>query len=257
MPGGFELAGGGPNRGAAMLRLGVVVLATAASACVTIPTGTARTLDKGKWQIQAGETGIFSKDTGARADGAQVTRSGGVTAMSLGAAYGVSDRVEVGAGVAMSVNYAVGSLSTKLALVRAPDASSGIDLSVAPSIAGWVQFARSSGAGTDESANGLVSLQLPLLLGLNLSGGHQVITGITAAGIYFGGGGDELRSVYAGASLGFAWKITDGFRFVPQLALGHLWNIYATTEPGNIEPDPWPLRGNYGQVSLGLLLGGD
>lgn len=235
----------------------VPLVSLAVCGCVGLPAGGARTLDRGRWQVQAGERALVQRQTGLRDDGTtRYTWYGGVTGMYLGVAYGATDRLEVDAGALMTSNAALGTLGAKIALLRAPAPDSGLDLSVAPSIGGWAQFAWSDRGGGSSSAGAAFTMQqLPVLLGLNLPGGHQAIAGVTLANVYMVANDVDADTMYAGGHLGFSWRIAGGFRFLPQVAVGRAWRVKGprSTEGGG----PLDIRGTITQVGLDVLLGGD
>ena len=238
-----------------MLKATVLLAALAASGCLSVPVGGARTLDQGRWQVQVGEGAFSVKSSGTHADGEPLEMLTGSTNMHLGVAYGVTDRVEVGGGMTLFGTYAIGSLRAKFALLRAPRPDAGVDLSLAPALAGWGLASETNNSSTAQAA---ASLQLPLLLGLNLAGGHQVILGASVANNYEATGGAETAALYAGGMLGFSWKITDGFRFFPQVAYGRMWPVWTKVSTSPTGPQDALLpASNIGQVSLAFLLGGD
>ena len=203
--------------------------------------GTARTLPRGKGQLFVAPGGMvlqeFQRDpvTGR-------PESFGMPTVEFGGRYGVTDGVEVGGKL-----WFVGSeLSGKFALARSESADAGLDVALAPAVS--IYPFRSG----DLNAT-YAWLHLPLLLGLNTGGGSQLVIGPRASGMFIRGSGDGVTALWLGGSLGYAWKVGDGFRILPELSLAYPASVrLGQTSATSLEP-----KGALIQGSVGFLFGGD
>ena len=130
-----------------------------------------------------------------------------------GVRYGLADRVELAA-TAGTFGVAAGP---RIQLARSPDATRGIDVALAPELAFTLP---------DKPA-----VDLPVLIGWNLPGGHQLVA--SARIVYqqhWGVGGESgpVQFAYAGGSIGFVWQAFAHVALVPEVAF--LTQIYA--QPG-------------------------
>ncbi len=201
--------------------------------------GTARTLPKGKGQFFVAPGGMVLKDFQRDSNGQY--ESFGLPTVEFGGRYGVSDGVEVGGKVWMMG----AELDTKFALLRAPTADAGLDLALAPSLS-FYPFT----SGDQNATYGW--LHLPLLVGVNL-GGSQLVVGPRVSGMLITGSGDDISAIWLGGSLGYAWKVGDGFRVLPEVSVAYpaRVTVSATTDT-DLVPDGAIIQG-----SIGLLFGGD
>lgn len=201
--------------------------------------GTARTLPKGKGQFFVAPGGMVLRDFQRDSNGQY--ESFGLPTVEFGGRYGVTDGVEVGGKVWMMG----AEIDGKFALLRAPSADEGLDVSLAPAVS---LYPFTSG---DQNAT-YAWVHLPLLVGVNL-GGSQLVLGPRASGMFITGSGDDVTALWLGGSLGFAWKVGDGFRLLPELSVAYPAHVRvgadATTD---LEP-----KGAIIQGSIGLLFGGD
>jgi hypothetical protein len=218
--------------------LGVIVLA----GCPSFTTmGTARTIEKGKGQFYVAVGGVSLADFEQDASGESL--SVGLPSFELGGRYGVADGVEVGGKI-----FPIGAeLNAKIALVR-PETPSGLNLSVGPA-ASVYPFT------TGDETVTLAWLHLPLLVGLNV-GGSELVIAPRISDLIVTGGGDSINTVFAGGSLGFAWKVSDGFRILPEISFAT--PIFYAVEAGSASgSDTINPQGAIVQANIGFLLGGD
>ena len=221
--------------------LALAPLAVLLTGCPSFTTmGTAKTLPKGKSQMYVA-TGAISL-----ADFQQDSATGSYDSFTMpsfevGGRFGVSERVEVGGKV-----WPLGAeLNAKLGLARA-DEGGGLSLALAP--AGSL-YAFSSG----DAKGTYVWLHLPVLVGLDLPGGSELTIGPRISDMIVSSGGDTLNVVWLGGSLGFAWKVSDGFRILPELTFAYPASAsVGGTSVTNLEP-----KGGVIQANLGFLFGGD
>lgn len=179
------------------------------SACPSTSTlKSARTLDEGKLRFAvAPEFSVFSLG-GTPLKKPQI---------EMAARYGLTDDIEIGAklwlpGMAADVKYA---------LVRSQDGNSGWDISLDPGI-GYVGGISGTATG-DGSELHVLTFYLPVLFGYNLGGGNQVVLGpklIDQIWMTADDEGSTINLLYAGSSVGFVWKLTDGLRLIPEVSFG-------------------------------------
>ncbi|HUJ61571.1 MAG TPA: hypothetical protein VLX92_23865, partial [Kofleriaceae bacterium] len=130
-----------------------------------------------------------------------------------GLRYGASDAVELDAHVG---TFGV-SAGAKLQLERSADAQGGVDIAFAPAL--------------ELTLPDKPAIELPVLVGWNFHGGHQLVASLRV--VYqqhwgVGGQADPVSFAYAGGSIGFAWQITRRLALFPEIAA--LTQIYA--QPG-------------------------
>ncbi len=226
------------------------LVAIASAGCITaLPPGTARTLPRGAWQVNAAQTDVIVSQ---RSDVESGTSH--LFGPELGIRYGVTDRVEVG-GRLVPMG---GALGAKFAVLRAPTAENGIDLAIAPE--GFVL----GEVGQAGDQNWIALVQVPVLVGISLRG-HQLVGGVHLAQMLqqstsLGTPPSETRYrrdvTVVGTSLGLAFRVTRGFRIYPQAGIG--WpareHVVTTSAPAGYE---LPRLSRWAQASLGFLLGGE
>jgi hypothetical protein len=202
--------------------------------------GTARTLPRGKGQFFVAPGAVVLRDFQRDTSGAN--DSVAFPSTEVGGRYGVTDRFELGA-KAWSLGV---EIDTKFQLARSETPDAGVDLAVAPAISVYPFFA----GDTDAT---YAYLHLPLLVGVNTRGG-QLVLGPRVSNLFVKGSGGNINVVLLGGSLGYAWKIGDGFRLLPEASVA--WPVHvrdgSTTTLETLEP-----RGAMIQASLGFLFGGD
>lgn len=133
--------------------------------------------------------------------------------VEAGVRYGLADRVELAAH-AGTFGIAAGP---RIQLLRSADPTHGVDVAIAPELA----FTLPDKPAAD----------VPVLVGWNLPGGHQLVA--SARVVYqqhwgVGGVSGPVHFAYAGGSVGFVWQAFAHVALVPEVAF--LTQIYA--EPG-------------------------
>jgi hypothetical protein len=218
--------------------IGVMLLA----GCPSFTTmGTARTIEKGKGQFYVALGGISLQDWETDSSGS--SNSIGLPSFELGGRYGVADGVEVGGKI-----FPIGAeLNAKVALIR-PETPAGLNLSVGPAAS---VYPFTTGGDTFTMA----WLHLPLLVGMNM-GGSELVVAPRISDLIITGGGDGINTVFAGGSLGFAWKVTDGFRILPEVSISTPI-FYAVKAGSTTASDTLNPQGAIVQANVGILLGGD
>ncbi|OJT26520.1 hypothetical protein BO221_00275 [Archangium sp. Cb G35] len=163
-----------------------------------VSTGMARTVDPGKLQV--------SLSGGLQGNVSYIPQG------ELAVRYGVTERVDVGARLFLPG----AEVDARFALLRAPSLKSGVDVTLAPSLAYVLPMS--------STTPGLVFPSLPLLVGFNL-GGSQLVLGPRVG--YVIKTGQSLTSqsfdgnIIVGSSLGLAIPIGQVFRIVPEVSLLH------------------------------------
>jgi hypothetical protein len=123
--------------------------------------------------------------------------------------YGVSERVDLG----VRFGSSLAELQAKILLTQPGDPD--LAISLAPSLSG-VYF------GTGDEDVGYTNLALPLLIGFKTDGGSEFVLGPRVIGTRVSGGiGNDSGSINVlsvGASVGFALRVANGFRLMPEVA---------------------------------------
>ncbi len=176
--------------------------------------GTARVIPKGETQVQIAIGGQQLRDWSVSDSGALESIT--VPGFELGVSHAVSDTVEVGGKI-----WLVGAeLDSKFQLVRSASPGSGIDVALAPALS-FYPLSMENNAG-DRATGGLAWVHLPLLVGVNLSGGSQIILGprISDSIVWSSAGGvsESANLFWMGGSLGIAFKAGDRFRIQPMVS---------------------------------------
>ena len=225
---------------AAAVLFGAAVGLVAGSACTSSTLQLARTTPRGETST-------------AMAAGVQVFSVSGkrqrVPQFEVGGRYGLTDRIDVGARVWLPY----WELDTKFQLARSPTPTEGWDLAVAPGI-GYL-----GGIPGDREGSGAylhtAALSTTLYVGKNFADGSQLILAPRAVDFVMAGYAEAAGAInllYAGGSVGFAWKVTKSVRLVPQVSA--LFNVVGSlADFGTVVG----LGGMHGQASLGVLFGGD
>lgn len=203
--------------------------------------GTARTIEKGKGQFYVAVGGISLESFETNSTGQ--AKSVGLPSFELGGRYGVAEGVEVGGKI-----FPVGAeLNAKFALVR-PAEPQGLNLSVAPA-ASLYPFSNGDNRVL------LAWLHLPVLCGLNF-GGSELVVAPRVSDLILSDGTSSINTVFVGGSLGVAFKVSDGFRILPEVSIATpVW--YAVTSPTASTSNRIDPRGAIVQANVGFLMGGD
>jgi hypothetical protein len=172
----------------------------------------------------------------------------------FGVRYGVTDSFEMGFKA-----WLIGAaLEAKIGLMRAESMQSGIDVSFYPGVS-FLTLGAGIGSGTSVGGSTL-TLNLPVLIGINMNG-HQLVLGprimdlISSGTVNLGDGTTStgiVNNVLVGTSVGFAFKLSDSFRILPEISM--LYPAFSTSASGT-SVNPF---GNTFliQAGLGLLFGG-
>jgi hypothetical protein len=202
----------------------LIICASTISGCYPFTVvGRAHTVEAGHLELLAapGASGI------AVADADQNLKP----RIEVGARYGVSDRLDLGLRVGDS-----GALATaRFQLLRAPSNGLGGEALIAPGIA--------------YTFNDKLSFELPVLFGLTLHNGHELVLAPRVVEMLdFGeaGIGHPAQFVFVGGSVAFVWQVWSRVALVPEL--GVLVNVYS--EPGF---STFTAAGPALQAALGVL----
>jgi hypothetical protein len=179
--------------------------------CYSFPTmGRARIVDPKQVEAWAAvEALIIATPGGAKQQSGASERP----VVEAGIRYGLTGSVELDAHIS---SFAI-SAGTRIQLLRAPSDETGVDIALAPALAFTVP---------DKPA-----VELPVLVGFNLSGRNQIVA---AARVVFqqhygvGGVSGPINFAYAGGSVGFVWQIARHVALLPEVAV--LTQIYS--DPG-------------------------
>ncbi len=242
------------RRGRVFARFIPGLVALLAGGCITtLPLGSARTVPRGTIQVHATQSIVRGEPSGTPdPDFRDAFAHPGYATPELGVVYGITDRVEAGA----RLRARGGGIGAKVAHHRAPSVERGIDVAVAAEAGVFGTYEKDA-----DAAEGIAYAQVPLLVGVNLSG-IQLVAGahyehVRGWGICINDG--ECDVDMAGGSLGVSIPVRNGLRLYPQL--GTTWVVHQrTSPPQGANPtywDPGDYRGRIVQVSLGFLLGGE
>lgn len=223
------------------LALLAALAALLSTGCATFTSlGSARTIDEGTSQL------FVAPEMG------RVKRNGKPLwspQLELGARYGFSESVELG----LRLWLPNASLDAKVQLVRAESEHEGFDLAIDPSV-GYLGGFSGTATGEGDTLH-VLTFGLPLLVGWNVGGGHQVVGSVKAIDQIWTGTGDATMTanlLFVGGSLGFLWRVTDGFRLMPEVGAG--FPIAQTLSGFGTDVG---FDGLSGQVGVALLFGGD
>jgi hypothetical protein len=212
------------------------------TACPSFTTmGTARTLDKGKGQfyVATGVMSLQSFQQDANGDRLSLT----LPSFEFGGRYAVTDRFELGGKV-----WPIGAeLNGKVALLRTPQLGAGLNVALAPAVS---VYAFSAGDSTSAT---YAWIHLPLLLGIGVPGGSELTIGPRVSDMLVASKSDTLNVVFLGGSLGYAWRLGDGVRILPEVTFAYPVSADVGGQ-GVTDLEP---RGGMLQVNVGLLLGGE
>jgi hypothetical protein len=199
--------------------------------------GLARTLDQGQGQfaLSPGLTNVAWAGTNS---------SLSVPQIEVAVRYGITDNFEVGA----KAWFLGAQIEGKVGLLRS-NGESGVDLALNPALS-YLGTSFSSG-GTTANA-GVTTISLPLLAGFNFAG-HQLMIGpklvdqIYYAGAESSGTGAAVTGnvLFAGSSFGFALKLSNSFRVMPEVSV-----LYPVANSTGAAFNP------MFQVGVGFIFGG-
>lgn len=207
-----------------------------AAGCATIGTvQTARPIDQGTVQVGL-EPGLWG-----------IQDRGWVPTANISARYGVSRRMDLGA------RFGAGGLGVtgKFALTDPWD--DRLVVSVAPSVGGF-------GLGVLGVGTRSYHAQVPLIVGVGIRGGHELVLAPKLAGWTISGSAGVARGrsmiVGAGGTVGLSLRVGNGVRILPEI--GMVQPIAGRTS-GKILW--WQVDTRAGipiyQATVGILLGGE
>lgn len=222
------------------------VFASAASLGCVLGTGcvsvshvqTADTLGAGKFQFAlepgVGGAAVISDENG----------SGGLyyPHVDLAARYGVTDRVDLGVRFGSSLV----ELQSKFLLTSPDDVDKAISL--APSVMGVFL-----GSDEDPDAVSYMNLTLPVLVGFKTSGGSELVLGPRITGTRLSAGDESVNILSAGASVGYALRVTEGFRLMPEVGVSV--PLLGEVDFGGDSEVASGFGGGFVQFKLGFLFG--
>ncbi|WP_245919083.1 hypothetical protein [Melittangium boletus] len=222
---------------AAALSLGLL-----GSGCASISqVQTADTLGAGKFQF-ALEPGLAHLAVAESETGTEA--SANLPQFDIALRYGVTDRLDLGARLGTSLVELQGKY-----LFTNPE-NPTLAVSLAPSLSGFV-----GGAGPVDV--GYVRLALPLLVGFKTSGGSEFVLGPRLEGTRFLAGADgssaSLNYLSGGASVGYALRVSEGFRLMPEVAYSRPFAGAVTA--GDQAAGGTVNAGGTWQFKLGFLFG--
>jgi len=208
--------------------------------------GTARTIPKGETAFHVGVGGQQLRNW--ESSSSSGTESLTFPAFEIGVSHAVSDSVEVGG----KIWFLGAEINSKFQLLRSSTPGSGIDLALAPALS-FYPLSGENDAGQTTSG-GLAFVHLPLLIGVNV-GESQLVLGPRISNTFLwgsAGGTSESASIFwLGGSLGFAWKLGDTFRILPEIAVAY--PVGATS--GTKATLDLAFEGAIIQAQLGLIFG--
>jgi len=205
---------------------------------------TADTLGEGRFQF-AFEPGVG----GAALVGG--SESGVVSAyyphVDMSLRYGVTDQVDLG----VRLGSSLAELQSKFLLTQPSDPLKAISL--APSVSGAF-----FGASSDEVAWSYLNVSVPVLLGFKSRGGSELVLGPRVMWTRLAGEvADEnaaINIISLGASVGYAIRVTEGFRLMPEVAYSMPVIGEVSARRSNSEALSG-FAGGIAQFKLGFLFG--
>jgi hypothetical protein len=219
-------------------RLRILAAAAALAAltgCPSISTmGTARTIPQGTTQVLV--SGAYSSlQDFAISDGKPETVS--VPSFELGARLGVNDWMDVGGKV-----YTAGAqVDAKFQLHRSQTPTRGFDLAISPAVSFYPYSGGVYGWG-----------QLAVPLGFNIGGGDQLVLSPRAAYLAFTAKDGSGHALYAGGSLGYAFRVgRGGLQLLPEVSVAV---PMSKKLPTSVEAK-FALEGPIYQAGVGFLFG--
>ena len=137
--------------------------------------------------------------------------------VEIGGRYGITDNWEMGAKLWLPGI----EINSKIAILRSKDENSGFNLSFTPGVS---YLGGVSGTATGDGYElHVLTLYGALHAGWNVGGGHEIVVSPKLANQTWTTEDEEgttANLLFLGGSLGFVWKITEGFRLLPEIAVG-------------------------------------
>ncbi len=196
--------------------LALVPILAFLTGCPSFTTmGTARTLPEGTTQFYVASGGVQLRDFRSTSGTGSTLETIGLPQFELGARHGVAESVEVGG----KIWFLGAELNSKVQLHRSDTPDSGIDLALGPALSAY-PFTAQDSSGKDVQAI-FAWAHLPLLIGVNVPGGSQLVLGPRISDLIAASGGNMTNVFWAGGSLGYAWKIGPTFRILPEVSIAY------------------------------------
>lgn len=216
-----------------------LLLGVAGTGCVSVShVQTADTLGAGKFQfaIEPGLAGaaVISDDTNAGVYYPHV---------DLAARYGITDRVDLG------VRFGSSLVELQSKFLLSDPNNPDMAMSLAPSVMGVFV-----GSGEDLDSVSYMNLSVPFLVGFKTSGGSEFVLGprVTGTRLTVGNEG-AINILSAGASVGYALRVTEGFRLMPEVGVSI--PLVGDVSSNNDSEVVSGFGGGFVQVKLGFLFG--
>ncbi|MBN1204133.1 MAG: hypothetical protein JXB05_04320 [Myxococcaceae bacterium] len=214
------------------------VMSLLATGCASIShVQTADTLGQGNFQfaLEPGAMGVASlADQDAKP----------IPHVDLAMRYGVTDRLDLGVRVGSSMVELQGKV-----LLTAPD-DPDMAVSLAPSVMSMLLRL----AGLDDLT--YTNLALPVLVGFKMDGGSELVLGprVTLTRFTTSAEDGSANIISAGGSLGYALRVAEGLRVMPEVGiLFPLVGVADTSSTGSTVSAGF--NGGFVQFKLGLLFG--
>ena len=219
---------------------GWLVLATlCASGCSVATLGSARPVDMGAHQVVIAPSLVRIARGGDPYIGPQ---------LEIGERYGITKNADVGLRLWLPMpGYVVDS---RIALRRAKDGQSGVDIAVQPG----TSYLYVPGGDANSSPLHVATLSLPLLVGIPLGSGRQLVLAakiLDILAIDTSDGVEPANILTVAATAGVVWPITENFSLAPEIGLGAAVLGSLAGYGSNLG-----VSGTALQFSLGLLFGG-
>jgi hypothetical protein len=216
-----------------------LLLGVAGTGCVSVShVQTADTLGAGKFQFAiepgVGGAAVISDEAGASIYYPHV---------DLAARYGITDRVDLG------VRFGSSLLELQSKFLLSDPRNPDIAMSLAPSVMGVFL-----GSDEDPDAVSYMNLSVPFLVGFKTSGGSELVLGPRISGTRLTLGDEgAINILSAGASLGYALRVTEGFRLMPEVGVSvPLVGNVSSRSDSEVAAG---FGGGFVQVKLGFLFG--
>lgn len=222
----------------------VVVAGVLGTGCASIShVQTADTLGAGKFQFAlepgAGGAAVLTNVEGAE-DGVYYPH------VDLAVRYGVTDTVDLGVRFGSSLV----ELQGKFLLSRLDD--TGKAISLAPALMGY-------SASSQGDRVSYVNVAVPVLIGLKTTGGSELVLGPRVVGTRVSlsssdGTEGNFNVLSVGASVGYALRVGEGFRLLPEV--GFTVPVVGAVDTNETDSDVVSgFGGGFVQFKLGFLFG--
>lgn len=227
-----------------------VLMGVLGTGCASVShVQTADTLGAGRFQF-----GIEPGVMGAAVLGGEDNAAAGgyVPHFDLALRYGVAERVDVG----IRLGSSLAELQTKFLLTQPDDPVKAISL--APSISG-ASFGSGTTSDGESASTNYLNVSAPLLVGFKTKGGSELVLGPrvmwTRIAGNVGNDGAAVNIISVGASVGYALRITEGFRLMPEVGLSFPVVGQVSTTNNDSEAIAG-FNSGFAQFKLGFLFGG-